>query len=170
LDQINKYPISRIIVHPRLGVQQYEGVPDRETFAAIIPATLHETVYNGDINTTLIFTDLRKRFPEVSQWMIGRGVLMNPFLPGMVKGMPQEGREARRQTLMNFHLGLLEAFRSEGMSPGRIASKTKEYWFYFSHWFINQQTVWHSVSRATDDKGLENAIMDAFRGEIAEFL
>jgi tRNA-dihydrouridine synthase B len=169
LDQLNRHNLSRIIVHPRLGAQQYDGVPDLETFAGIITATPHEMVYNGDINTTIFFRELRDRFPRVKQWMIGRGLLLNPFLPGMIHGMSLPENGERRQTLQTFHHELMDAHRSEGLSPGRIAARTKEYWFYFSHWFKNRHHVWHTVSRATDDAGLEEAIREAFRGEIADF-
>jgi tRNA-dihydrouridine synthase B len=170
LEHLNQYPLSRIIVHPRLGIQHYKGKPDLEAFEEIAKRTPHQVVYNGDINTTDNFLKLQQRFPHINQWMLGRGVLMNPFLPGMIKGIPMPPRDEAKLILKSFYLNLMEAHLRKGMSPSRYLAKTKEYWYYFSNWFKYRDQVWYSISRTQDRKELDNAIDEAFGSPSALFL
>ena len=45
----NKYPLSELIIHPRIGKQLYKGEADVERFKAIMPFINAPLVYNGDI-------------------------------------------------------------------------------------------------------------------------
>ncbi len=170
MEHFNKYPLNRIIVHPRLGIQQYEGNPDLDAFEEITRITSHKLVYNGDINTLHHFQKLQHRFPQISQWMLGRGVLMNPFLPGLIKGTPLPSHAEAEAKLMHLCHDLMDAHLRKGMSPGRYLAKSKEYWNYFAHWFTSREQVWYNVSRAQDRHQLDSAIKEAFRGESALFL
>lgn len=77
---LNRYPLTELILHPRLGSQLYSGSVDLDAFAQVLSQTKHRVVYNGDINTVADFTDRCQRFPGIDSWMIGRGLLANPFL------------------------------------------------------------------------------------------
>lgn len=76
----NRYPLTEIIIHPRLGAQLYSGTVDLDAFDKALNLTRHRVVYNGDIKTATDFANLQKRFPKIDSWMIGRGLLENPFL------------------------------------------------------------------------------------------
>ncbi len=165
----NNYPLHRIIVHPRLGVQQYDGEPDHQAFAQMMQATQHHLVYNGDINTLEYFKGLQHRFAGVDDWMLGRGVLMNPFLPGMIKGASMVSPQEAKHHLFSFQQELMGAYGEAGLRPERIAAKTKEYWFYFSHWFKEQETIWYRISRSTKPQEIKTAISEAFKNDLALF-
>jgi len=76
----NDYPIKELMIHPRTGVQLYEGTVDIDRFEACLSISKHTVVYNGDIVSIDTFRRLSERFPGVNRWMIGRGIVRNPFL------------------------------------------------------------------------------------------
>ena len=45
----NKFPLSELIIHPRIGKQLYKGEADVERFKRLIPYINAPLVYNGDI-------------------------------------------------------------------------------------------------------------------------
>jgi len=86
LQRLAPYPIDFLCIHPRLGTQQYEGSVDLDSFELFYNTTRHKIVYSGDINDVEYFKYLQNRFPKIDNWMLGRGILQNPFLAEQVKG------------------------------------------------------------------------------------
>jgi tRNA-dihydrouridine synthase B len=76
----NDYPIKELMIHPRTGVQLYGGTVDPDKFETCLNLSKHTVVYNGDIVSVNTFKQLADRFPRVNKWMIGRGIVRNPFL------------------------------------------------------------------------------------------
>jgi len=76
----NDYPIKELMIHPRTGIQLYGGTVDIDRFETCLNLSKHTVVYNGDIVSVDTFKLLADRFPRVDKWMIGRGIVMNPFL------------------------------------------------------------------------------------------
>ncbi|MDA3955436.1 tRNA-dihydrouridine synthase family protein [Oceanispirochaeta sp.] len=77
---LKRYPLSRLILHPRLGTQMYSGSVDLEGFEKAQDLYGKAICYNGDINSIQDYFGLKNRLPLVEEWMIGRGLLANPFL------------------------------------------------------------------------------------------
>jgi tRNA-dihydrouridine synthase B len=84
---LNRHPLDHVILHPRTGIQMYRGAADHDAFGAAMEACVHPFVYNGDITDTSSFSTVRHRFPGIRRFMIGRGLLANPFLPEEIRGM-----------------------------------------------------------------------------------
>ncbi|MBQ8672433.1 MAG: tRNA-dihydrouridine synthase family protein [Bacteroides sp.] len=80
LPLLNTLPLERIVLHPRLGRQQYKGVPDLSAFEAFYRECEHPLIYNGDLLTVDDLQTTALRFPRLSGFMIGRGLLANPAL------------------------------------------------------------------------------------------
>ncbi len=76
----NNYPIKELMIHPRTGIQLYGGTVDIDKFETCLNLSKHTVVYNGDIVSVDTFKRLTERFPSINKWMIGRGIVMNPFL------------------------------------------------------------------------------------------
>ena len=66
----NQYPISELIVHPRLMSDLYRSVPDMDTFAAMYARSRCPVCYNGDIYTVSDFQRIREQFPDLDRVMI----------------------------------------------------------------------------------------------------
>ena len=128
----NRYPLIRVIVHPRTGVQMYTGSVDLDAFAACLDRINHPVVYNGDITDVDTFLMLEARFPEVGEWMLGRGLVGNPFLAEMIqsgKCKPTDDRER----FFRFHEDLLAGYLMRFSGPGHVLDRMKGLWRYFAH-------------------------------------
>ena len=124
---LNDYPLASVTVHPRLGRQQYNGVPDMYTFAELLPLLKAPVVYNGDILTASDARRIRERFPQVADIMVGRGVLYSPTLPLEINGASLTDDE-RHQAARRFIRHLMESIRTTMPTEQSRIRKTKEYW------------------------------------------
>lgn len=90
---LNSIALLHITIHPRLGIQQYRGVPDMQAFESLMSVCSHPVVYNGDLHTTEAMVAMQARYPLLKGFMLGRGLLARPWMlseksPGsVVKGM-----------------------------------------------------------------------------------
>ena len=80
LPLLNSLPLSHIIMHPRLGKQQYKGEVDLEAFQRFYAECEKPLIYNGDLLTLEDIENISNRFPRLGGLMIGRGLLANPAL------------------------------------------------------------------------------------------
>ena len=131
LPVLNQYPLEAVIIHPRTGIQQYEGEIDLCAFEQCLSVLKHPVVYNGDIRTYDDFKRLSRRFESVSQWMIGRGCLADPFLPTLIKTGETEIPN-RLQTMKRFHDNLFEEYGRVLHGPSHLLNRMKGIWRYLS--------------------------------------
>ena len=130
LPVIDPYPLSQIIIHPRTGLQRYDGPVDLDAFEDCLAVTGHTVVYNGDIRTVDDFRRLYQRFDRVHAWMIGRWCIADPFLPGRITtGADIPDKIYRMQ---QFHDTLFEAYNRVLDGPSHVMNKMKGLWRYFS--------------------------------------
>ena len=122
---LNDYPLASVTVRPRLGRQQYSGVPDLETFSKVLPLIRHHVIYNGDICTAADARRIRERFPQVSDLMIGRGILYRPTLPLEIAGASVPDA---KQLTAHFAMRLFEDIDLRLPTEQSRIRKTKEYW------------------------------------------
>ena len=128
LTRLNDYPLDFLVIHPRLGDDLYEGVPHWEVFAEFCQLTRHKIVYSGDIFTVGDYHMLSARFPDVSDWMLGRGLLQNPFLAEEIKGL-DVGDKRRR--FWEFHQDFVDNLLPIRGESGTLAN-LKELWHYYA--------------------------------------
>jgi tRNA-dihydrouridine synthase len=146
LQRLTHYPIDFLCIHPRLGVQQYEGRVDLDVFETFYQTTNHKIVFSGDINDVEFFMQLQKRFPKIENWMLGRGILQNPFLAEQIyfaesrrqiAELPPvltEGDKNRFVDFYNEYSEILLTFKGKKIALGVL----KELWHYFAvFWKIN---------------------------------
>lgn len=143
----NRYPLFRMIVHPRTGVQMYTGTVDLNAFAICLERISHPVVYNGDIHDLAIFSRLFDRFPEVDQWMLGRGLIADPFLPEKIQtGTPDIHR--RKERFAAFHDDLLSGYHALFSGPGHVLDRMKGLWGYFSGGFEDGTRLLQRIRKA----------------------
>ena len=128
LTRLNDYPLDFLVIHPRLGDDLYEGTPDWDTFEEFCQLTRHKIVYSGDIFTVEDYNRLSERFPQVSAWMLGRGLLRNPFLAEEIKG---QDIGDKRERFLNFYQDFIEKLLPIRGESGTLAN-LKELWHYFA--------------------------------------
>ncbi len=141
---LNQFPVRSITLHPRLGVQQYEGSVLLDDLEQMIPLLQHKLIYNGDIRNIRDLESIRQRFPGFEDFMIGRGIFSNPFLPEQVKSLNATLPDNSTQRFINFYYELEAA---EKHSRKLWMSKMKEYWKYFSVFLNLPDTVLLEILR-----------------------
>ena len=127
---LDRFPLEELIIHPRTGVQMYEGAADVELFGEILKRTRHNIVYNGDITGSVFFRSLEQRFPGVDRFMLGRGVLANPFLPAVIKGEGLPAQEEILKKLRLFHDDLFKSYDGVFSGPSHITNRMKGFWTF----------------------------------------
>ena len=128
LECLDNYPLEFIVIHPRLGVQMYDGVPDWEQMDLFCQHTHHRIIYSGDLFSVQDYERLQKRYPEIEDWMLGRGLLQNPFLAEQLKGM---GSGDQRQRFSKYYQKWTQEMLDAVKEKSTLA-KLKELWHYYA--------------------------------------
>lgn len=134
LKRMNYYPLDFIVLHPRLGIQQYEGTPDYDLFEKQMRLSKHRIIYSGDINSVKKFIELKHRFISVNDWMLGRGILQNPFLVEQIQANLGEisiNTKPYSLRLFEFYKELVNTYLTHGTEKGTFAH-LKELWHYLA--------------------------------------
>ncbi len=143
---LNDYPLAGVTLHPRVAMQMYEGRADADAFARALPLSRHPLCYNGDVRDDADYARLSARFPGVRDWMIGRWLVADPFLPARIKGLPMPAAPAR--VLEAFADELLERYREALASPKHVLDKMKEIWGYLGRSFHGKEEELKELLRA----------------------
>lgn len=123
LDIYRRFPISELIVHPRVRRDMYKLPAKPEHFPENGPWPL---CYNGDIFTAAAARELETRFPGVSALMLGRGAAANPALFSLIRG----GDGVERGALRAFHDEIYDTCCRDFGSAGSAMLRMKELWSY----------------------------------------
>jgi tRNA-dihydrouridine synthase len=126
----NRYPLKEVIIHPRTGVQMYEGTVQLDVFEQCLPLCRHCVMYNGDIVDPYGFERLQQRFPEIKSWMIGRGAVSNPFLCSNLKGH-NINNDDQNKIFKKFHDALYARYKERLYGPSHLLNRMKGLWGYF---------------------------------------
>ncbi|MBF0228462.1 MAG: tRNA-dihydrouridine synthase family protein [Desulfamplus sp.] len=158
-----KYPLEEIILHPRTGVQMYEGEADIDSFIKVADNTSHRLVYNGDITSVRVFNNIVKQLEKVrrygqpshsytpiNRFMIGRGILSNPFLPSQIQAKVGQSSEDMRnignlkssksqsellERIKLFHDELFDTYSRKFYGPLHVTGRMKGFWTYIGDSF-----------------------------------
>ncbi len=144
---LNQYPLAEVIIHPRTGIQRYEGTVDQEAFRQCLALLRHKVVYNGDIKSYEIFRELHNVYTNVSGWMIGRWCIINPFLPEMIQGQTNDFLD-KTHRMKAFHAALFEQYGSILDGPSHLLNKMKGFWQYFSKSFKQNKKALKQIKKS----------------------
>lgn len=159
---LNEFPISEVIFHPRIAKQFYTGEILYPSFEFASKNLKHKLVYNGDIFSVTDFNNCQQRFPETKHWMLGRGVLKNPFLPSEIKGTHLTSEE-KLIKLQEFHKLVLSTYSEKMDNEGNVLNKMKQFWIYFSFAFSNQHKCLKWIKKANSLNKYMNETQQIFR-------
>jgi len=122
---LNRFPLKSVVIHPRIAKQLYQGEIYETAFHFAIENLIQVPVYNGDINSLTDYKNRSRQFPTVSNWMLGRGILMDIFLPDRIKGKSYS-EEDQREILLNFHQSILAEYLRISDNPGNALNKMQQ--------------------------------------------
>lgn len=170
LDIYNKYPISELIIHPRVQKDMYRNTPRMEIFDYAVEHSKNPLVYNGDICTVEDYErfaghylknaenvpdepksdkernnkESDKESAKITAVMLGRGLISNPGLAVQIVsgGCPD------RSTLKDFFDALVWAYRAEIPDEKNVVFKIKENLFYLVNLFEDKEEYWKKIRKS----------------------
>ena len=162
LEVYNRFPISELIVHPRIQKEFYKGLVHRDAFSLAAERAKMPLVFNGDLADLADIRRVQADYPDLKAVMLGRGLLRDPALAERYQGAREQGagqqeepvqeKEYRaaevqgdgvdeRARLQKFHQALISGYRAAGFDDRVIAAKLKELWFYLGLRFSDERLL-----------------------------
>lgn len=154
---INHLPIKELIIHFRLGADQYKGDVRWSEMEKVHQASSFKIVGNGDITTVEELNDLQSRFPYIENWMIGRGILINPLLALEINGFKPTAKE-RLDTYKNLHKALISTLLQEEVEQNRYMNSVKAFWFYHSQYYNDGRKIFKTISKTSNIANYNSAV------------
>ncbi|MBR1771817.1 MAG: tRNA-dihydrouridine synthase family protein [Lachnospiraceae bacterium] len=138
-----RFPVEELIIHPRLQKDFYKGPIRWDAFARAVSCfndnrdcngfkgcdDFKKTplCYNGDVHSVAAYRQLREQYPQVDRVMLGRGILMDPFL---VQHCQSGESDYALERLRDMLQTLLQEYRREMGNDTHTLYKMKEIWTY----------------------------------------
>lgn len=154
IDVYKKYPIDELIVHPRVRMEYYNGVPNMETFEKAYNLSSFNLCYNGDIRSLADYHKIVTKYPDLSGIMIGRGAVANPAIFREIKG----GEKLKTIELVEFTRVLEERYLKLLGSEKYTLHKLKEIWLYMMWNYPDEKKIIKAVKKSNKLSELNNAI------------
>jgi tRNA-dihydrouridine synthase len=150
IEVLNRYPLKSVIIHSRTAVQMYEDEVNLEVIADAITDLSAPITYSGNIFTVADFIKLQQRFPTIQSWMLGRGILMNPFLPWFIRG----GKKniICKTKLLNWYEDLFNTLDNYSESDFYVLGRMKNIWKYLATSFENKDEILSTLLPLLDKK------------------
>jgi len=142
---LNDFPLESITIHPRIGIQLYDGDINHAVLQDCLPLFKHKIIYNGDIFSYTDFNKIKTLYPTIHHWMLGRGVLYNPLLPAVIKGEVVPPEDVVRKKYLAFLLELYAELSKTRNEPQQI-NKIKDFWQHFKNRFVDTESAFKRIA------------------------
>ena len=137
LDIFNKYPVSELIVHPRIKSDFYKGEPRKEYYAYALEHSKCPLVYNGNIFTVKDYDEYSSSFgTSLDPVMLGRGLISDPSLADKLKGLATETDFAKFRRL---HDTIYHEYQKVISPDINVLYKMRELWSYWQTLFDGKE-------------------------------
>lgn len=156
LDTIDVGKIDRLIVHPRTARQLYKGrvnVPIYQKCREMYPQI--DMIYNGDITNLDDFNCIQELLNGQQKWMIGRGLLSNPFLSGQIKGFDSGIERLKAEQLYQFIVILMDEIIKDSNDRGHALNRIRNQFDYLSNAFPVSQKIIRGIKKIKSISELE---------------
>lgn len=163
---LDQYPLKSIAIHARIGKQLYKGPVNLDAFERCTSSTKHKLYYNGDITSVPAFKTIESRFPNIDHFMIGRGLIADPFLPTMIKNDTTEYPKNRWSVFSEFHDSIYTQYDAYLSGPTPIKMKMLGFWEYFSQSTSNPQKTYKAIKKADTPIKYRRAVDQILNTEI----
>lgn len=160
---LEKYAVKNVAVHARLGKQLYKGGVHLDAFQTCVDQSKVKLYYNGDITSVAKFHEMQARFPSIDHWMIGRGLIADPFLPSMIKNNTTEYPKNKMELFSEFHDTLYAGYSESLSGSTHILLKMHHLWEYFSVIFSNPHKVHKKIKKSKSIRNYEQAVQEVIK-------
>lgn len=156
----NEYPISELIIHPRLRQDFYRGEPRHAAYTYAEQHAKMPLCYNGDIFSADKYHALFEKHPNITRVMLGRGAVADPFLFQTLRGVSNLNR---RDRLRQLHDLILEENRRRMGDGKNLLCRMADLWNYQCFLFEESEAVCRRIRRARDLGEYTAAVAFLFR-------
>jgi len=156
----NNYPLDEVIIHARIGKQQYKGEVNIEAFANYAAQLKHPICYNGDILTVADVEKIEVFTPNIKRIMIGRGILQNPFLLAEIRKQ-ELTRNEKVKMLRDFHLSIIERCKEKYAGNLNLLRRLEEMWSYHYEGFAEGKKIFKQIKKSNTLEKYEGVIFKA---------
>ena len=148
------FPVSELIIHPRIREEFYKGTPNLNSFELAYNNYNFKLCYNGDITSVSDFNKITERYPDLNGVMIGRGALRNPAIFREING----GEKLKTSELISFSNQLEKRYIPILGSEVYTLHKLKEIWIYIMENYPDEKKIFKAVKKSNSLPELNNAI------------
>ncbi len=160
---LDSYPLKSIAIHARIGKQLYKGGVNLDAFQRCIESTKHKLYYNGDITSVAKLKEMQTRFPSIDHFMMGRGLIADPFLPSMIKNDTTEYPKNRWEIFSEFHNTIYQQYDAALSGPTPIKMKMQGFWEFFAQSFSNPQKTFKKIKKANNPRAYQQAVAEILK-------
>ena len=160
LPVLEKFELENISIHPRIGKQLYKGEVDLDSFENCLKQSSYPLIYNGDITSVQVFRSLKERFNSIDHWMIGRGLIADPFLPSMIKADNPIYPEDRFEKFKIFHDSLFSSYKEALSGTKHVLLRMYQFWEYFILSFPSSPKGLKMIKKAKDFASYNKAVQN----------
>lgn len=155
----HRYPISELIIHPRVRKDFYRHPIRQQMFDWAIEHSTLPISFNGGLITTTDCRDCQQHYPSLRAVMVGQALVSNPFLGEALRGGPPRSSARLRQ----FHDELFETYAQQFGNRLNAAKRMKELWFYLIRLFLDSERYGKQILKASSPEAYANAVSAVFQ-------
>ena len=138
----NQFPMTELIIHPRVRKDFYNGPVNMEAFRYAVEMSKAPLCYNGSLCTKADLEKIAAEFPRLPAVMLGRGLIADPGL------LVPSGTDVK--TLEAFHDALLEEYISAFGGERNAMFRMKENWRHWLCKFADSQKLGKQLKKVTN--------------------
>lgn len=130
LSIINNLRLDYVSLHARIGIQQYKGSPDYNSFSRFYQACEHPVFYNGDLKSTEEIHQVFQEYQRLRGVLVGRGLLSSPWMAADFYKNETKPEAERKKQVYAFHEALLNDYKNYLQGESQLLNKMKTLWDY----------------------------------------
>lgn len=159
IEIFNKYPMTELIIHPRIQKDFYKNKPNLKIFGEALSMSKNPVCYNGDIFTIKDYKEISTSFPSVDTLMLGRGLIANP---GLTKEIKSKIR-LEKDLLKDFHDKLYSDYKEVLYGDRNVLFKMKGLWNYMISVFSNNEKYAKKIKKSETLYHYDEAVLSLFK-------
>lgn len=128
----NRYPISELIIHPRVRVDFYKGIPRMDVFRRSLEKLTLPVCLNGNLFSVEDAEHVWNEYEsekKLQAVMLGRGLIASPWLAQELSGTVLSDGEIVEH-VKQFHVALVQGYQEIVSGDTPLLFKMKELWYY----------------------------------------
>lgn len=154
----NRYPMTELIVHPRTRKDMYKNHPHMDMYKYAEENSKNKLCYNGDIFSPGDYEKFNEAFPDTDTVMTGRGAVIDPALPAIIKNRGSVTAEE----IKSFYTDVYEGYKEILSGSVPLMHKMKELLLYMVMLFENSEKAAKKIKKAKNTEALAAAAEELF--------